>query len=197
MPFCFRQLAGTSRASKERNQRWTIYFSKKEGCNLQKCIPVDKDKCKGALQIGMSQRITPKDVTKTAPSSSCAKHLEFARLKAETGKKCYFPLNVDKKRGQNPITALPRSKHCEKSTSRKFQELKVYQSFMGEEETDDKGSNKRSSSKTSQYKSPPVNAVSFNAESTSKAKETSLMTPCKHQEIAIRRYALYRGMLKQ
>lgn len=145
----------------------------------------------------MSQRITPQDVTKTAPSSSCAKHLEFARLKTETGKKCYFPLNVDKKRGQNPIAALPRTKHCEKSTSRKFQEIKVYQSFIEEEGTEDKGSNKSSRGKTSQYKSPPANAVSFNAETTTKAKETSLMTRCKHQDIAVRRYALYRGMLKQ
>ena len=145
----------------------------------------------------MSQRITPQDVTKTAPSSSCAKHLEFARLKTETGKKCYFPLNVHKKRGQNPIAALPLAKHCEKSTSRKFQEVKVYQSFIEGEGTEDKGSNKSSSSKTSQYKSLPANTVSFNAETKTKAKEASLMTRCKHQDIAVRRYALYRGMLKQ
>ena len=179
-----------------------MYFSNdikktKESCNLQKCITVDQEKCKGVRRSGMSQRITPQDVTKTAPGSSCAKHLQFARLKMETGKKCYFPLNVDKKRGQNPITALPREKHCEKSTSRKFQEVKVYQSFIEEKGTEDKGSDKSSSSKTSQYKSLPANAVLFNAETTTKVKETSLMTRCKHHDIAVRRYALYRGMLKQ
>lgn len=156
----------------------------------------DKQNSNGVHHSVMSQTAKPKDAIKRAPSSSCAKHLEFARLK-ETGKEWYFPLNVGKRRVQSPVTSLPRVKHCEKSTSRKFQDAKVYRSFMGEEETEDKGC-KLASSVVPQQTIVVGKAITSNTERVAaKGEETTLTTRFRQQDVAIRRYALYRGMLKQ
>ena len=143
----------------------------------------------------MSQRTTPNDAAKKTPSSSCAKHLEFARLK-ETGKEWCFPRNVEKKRVSRPVASLPRVKHCEKSLSKNFQEAKVYRCFIGKEDTEDRSS-KLTFSGTSKQKSLAENTITKTCKRRIKTEDTTLATPRKHHDVAVRRYALYRGMLNQ
>ena len=132
----------------------------------------------------MSQRKKGKDANKTMQRSACAKHLEFARLK-ESGKKWCFPLHVDKERVQFPVSSLPRAKHCE-----------VYRSFLEEKDTGDGGSKETSSrtNKTSllgKITTPDIERRIV------KAEEGTLACRCKQQDAAVKRYALYRGMLNQ
>lgn len=126
----------------------------------------------------MSQRTT--NEIKAASCSSRLKHLQFECFK-------------DEKRKQSSVIHFPVSKHCDKqkSTPKKFQELKVYSSFMEDQEAADI---KRSKSNTSEKKNTAKVVTSRNTEGTTEAVHPSRVT---HPNHAVRRYALYRGMLSQ
>ena len=151
----------------------------------------DTAKNKGVCYIGMSQKTTTTaDVAKTAVGSSRLKHLQKERLK-ETGKEWACGTQVaEKGKKSSGATRLPFHKSCEKSTLRKFQEVKVYRSFIKEEVTEELDRN------DAFEKSTQGKVASHNAKRTTEAcaVNPSRATPSNH---AIRRYALYRGMLCQ
>lgn len=144
---------------------------------------------KGVRHSVMSQRTTTDEI-KAAICTSRLKHLRFEHLK-ENEKERYFPKHIDEKRKQSSVIQLPLSKHCEKSTPKKFQGVKVYRSFMEEKETEDL---ERSKNGGTSEKKNPVKVTSRNTEGTTEAVNTSRVT---HPNHAVRRYALYRGMLCQ
>lgn len=151
-------------------------------------------KNKGVRHIGMSQKTTTTgDVAKTTVGSSRLKHLKFEHFK-ETGKQRACPTQGDKKEEKSSgATRLPLSTSCEKSTLRKLQEVNVYKSFIKEEATKDLDRSKndaefetKTQGKVSSHNTKPITeACALNQ---SRAKPPNL---------AIRRYALYRGMLCQ
>ncbi|KAL9955383.1 hypothetical protein ACROYT_G036694 [Oculina patagonica] len=140
----------------------------------------------------MSQRTTTTttDEIKAAICTSGLKHLRFERFK-ENEKQWYFPRHVDEKRKQSSVIQLPVSKHCKKSTPKKLQGVKVYRSLMEEKETKDV---KRSNNGATSEKKNPVKVTPRNIEGTTEAVNPSRVTHTNH---AVRRYALYRGMLCQ
>lgn len=153
----------------------------------------DTGKNKGVRHIVMSQRtITTTDAAKTTIGSSRLKHLQFERFK-ETGKDWCFPTHDDAKGKQSSATRLPLSKSSEKYTLRKFQEVKVYKSFIEEEVTEDL---ERSKNGAAFEKTTREKVTSHNTKRTTEAcaVNPSRVAPPNH---AIRRYALYRGMLCQ
>jgi len=132
------------------------------------------------------------DAAKTAIGRSRLKPVQFERFK-EIGKKWSCPTQDNGKRKQSFATRLPLSKSCEKSTLRKFQEVNVYGSFIEEEATED---SERRKSYAACEKTTQGKVASHNTERTTEAcaVNPSRATPPNH---AIRRYALYRGMLCQ
>lgn len=139
----------------------------------------DSGKDKGVHQSVVTQRTRTKDdATQTTPGSLRLKYLQIARERGE----------------QSSATRLPHSKHCEKSTPKKFHEVKVYRSFMGEKETGDSVERSKSCESTSDQKTPEKVTSRNLPEGTTKASHTSRFT---HSNHAVRRYALYRGMLCQ
>lgn len=149
----------------------------------------DTGKNKGVRHPFMPQKAnTTTNAVKTAIDSSRFKHAQFDRLE-ETGKERAFPTRDDGKRKQSFATRLPLSKSSEKSTQRKFQGVNVYGSFIEEVATED--SERRKNVAASQGK-----VASHSTERTNEAcsDKPSHVTPPNH---AIRRYALYRGMICQ
>lgn len=139
----------------------------------------------------ISRRTT--DEIKAAICSSRLKHLQFECFKDDE-KELYFPAHTDEKRKQGSVVQLPLSKHSEKQTStqKKFRELKVYRSFMEEEEAADMKRSKNAN--TSEKKNTAKVVTTRNTEGTPEAAHPSRVTYPSH---AVRRYALYRGMLSQ
>ena len=155
----------------------------------------DTGKNKGVRHYVMPQRTNATtDAAETAMGSSRLKHVQFERFK-ETGKERACPTYDDGKRKQSSATRLPLSKSCtEKSTLRKFQEVKVYRSFIKEEATED---SERLKNDAEFEKTTPGKVASHKTEPKTEActvNQTRGATPPNH---AIRRYALYRGMLSQ
>ena len=153
----------------------------------------DTGKNKGVCYIGVSQKTTTTaDVAKTAVGSSRLKHRQNERLK-ETGKEWARGTQVDEKgKKSSGAIRLPLHKSCEKSTLRKFQEVKVYRSFIKEEAAEELDRSKNDAFE----KSTQGKVASHNTKRTTEAcaVNPSRATPLNH---AIRRYALYRGMLCQ
>ena len=138
---------------------------------------------------GMSQRMTS---DKRIPRSACVRHLEFARHK-ETGNDWCFASNVDKKKVHFPVTLLSPSKQGAIPTSRMSREAKVYRSFLRGEEMN--GESEISSGKEQTYHLGKT--VQYKSEERMiKASEGNVNSRCK-QSAAVKRYALYRGMLNQ
>ena len=155
-------------------------------------------KCDTGKNKGVRHAVTPQktntttDVARTAIGSSRLKHAQFERFK-ETGKEWACPTQDDGKTKQSLATRLPLSKSREKSTPTKFQEVNIYGSFIGEVAPEDSGRSKNSTAfeRTTQGK-----VASYNSERATEAcaVKPSRVTPPNH---AIRRYALYRGMICQ
>lgn len=149
---------------------------------------------KSVRHIGMSQKTTTTaDVAETTVGSSRLKHLQFEHFK-ETGKQWACPTQGDKiGKESSGATRLPLSKSCEKSTLRKLQKVNVYKSFIKEEATKDLDRSKnnagfetKTQGKDASHNTKPITEAW--AVNQSRAKPPNL---------AIRRYALYRGMLCQ
>lgn len=138
---------------------------------------------------GMSQRITS---DKRVPRSACARHLEFARLKETVNDWC-FAWNVDKKKAHFPVTVLSPSKQGAIPTPRMSREAKVYRSFLRGEEMNRES--EISSGKEQTYHLGKT-VQSKSEEQMIKASEEKVNSRCK-QSAAVKRYALYRGMLNQ
>lgn len=164
---------------------------RREGMFSAQC---DTGKNKGVRHPVMPQRTnTTTDAVKKAIGSSRLKHVQFERFK-ETSKEWACPTHDSGKRKQSSATRLSLSKSCEKSaTLRKLREVKIYRSFIEEEVTEDSERCKTGAAfeKTTQGK-----VSSRNVGQTTEActVNPSRATPPNH---AIRRYALYRGMLCQ
>jgi len=146
---------------------------------------------KNKRHIGMSQKTTTAaDVAKTTVGSSRLKHLQFEHFK-QTGKRWACPTQgVKKGKESSGATWLPLSKSCEKSTLRIFQEVNVYKSFIKEDTIKDLDRSKndaefktKTQGKVASYNTKPITEAC--AVNQSRAKPPNL---------AIRRYALYRGM---
>ena len=163
---------------------------RREGLFSAKC---DTGKNKGVRHSVAPQKTnTTTDAARTAIGSSCLKHAQFERFK-ETGKEWSCPTQDDGKRKQSFATRLPLSKSREKSTPTKFQEVNIYGSFIAEVATDD---SERFKYGTAFEKTTQGKVASYNTERATEAcpVKPSRATPPNH---AIRRYALYRGMICQ
>ena len=133
----------------------------------------------------MSQSTTS-DARERIPKSPCARHLEFAKISGSR-RKCYFSSNSDtrRQRGEKNMVS-PKVKH-KKSSSLRFQENSLYQSFFGE------NAGKDASSK---FPNPSQNTMQETREDHRSEIVTSPYNP-QNATTRIRCYALYRGMLKQ
>ena len=129
---------------------------------------------------------------KRVPTSACVRHLEFARFK-ETGSDWCFASNIDKKKVHFPATVLSPSKQGAKPTSRMSREAKVYRSFLRGENMNEES--EISSGKEQTYQLGKT-VQSKSEEQMTKASEENFTSRCKHSA-AVKRYALYRGMLNQ
>ena len=129
---------------------------------------------------------------RAAICSSRLKHLRFERFQ-ENEREWYFPRHADGKRKQSSVQ-LPPSK--QKSTPKKFQEIKVYRSFMEENEAKDLKRSKNLVASGKKYTSQAISSKTEGktSEAGSEAGNSSRVT---HPNHAVRRYALYRGMLCQ
>ena len=120
------------------------------------------------------------------------RHLEFARFK-ETGSDWCFASNIDKEKVHFPATVLSPSKQGAKPTSRMSREAKVYRSFLRGEKMNEES--EISSGKEQTYHLEET-VQSKSEEQMIKASEENFTSRCK-QSAAVKRYALYRGMLNQ
>ena len=162
---------------------------RREGLFSAKC---ETGKNKGVRHLFMPQKTnTTTHAAKTTIGSSRLKHAQFDRLK-ETGKE-RASSHDDGKGKQSFATRLPLSKSSEKSTLRKFPEVNIYGSFIEEVATED---SERSKNGTAFGNTMQGKVASHNPERTTAAcgDKPSRVTPPNH---AIRRYALYRGMICQ
>ena len=165
------------------NRQWTGLFSAHRNTG----------KNEGVRHIVMSQRrTTTTDAAKTTIGSSRLKHLQFERFK-ETGKNWCFPTHDEEKGKQSSATRFRHSKSCDKSTLKKYQEVKVYRSFIEEEATEDL---ERSKNSTAFEKTLQEKVTLHNAGQTTEACAVN-PSRVKAPNHAVRRYALYRGMLRQ
>ena len=149
----------------------------------------DSGKAKGVRDHNnfLSKTRVTADGNRTSVSSSRLKCLQFVRHK-ETCKETCFSTHGDKRCS---VSRFQHPKHFDKATPRKFPDTKVYRSFMEEEETEDVEKSKDSSNLEH---TTTENATTRNTNGTAETAHTSRIT---HQTYAVRRYALFRGMLYQ
>lgn len=142
---------------------------------------------KGINELGrrfvMSQSTTS-DARERIPRSPCARHLEFAKISGSR-RKCYFSSNSDtrRQRGEKKMVS-PKVKH-KKSSSLRFQEKSLYQSFFGENAGEDV---------CSKFLNPSQNPMQ---ETRAEHRSEIVSSPYNPDNATTRCYALYRGMLKQ